>query len=327
MNIRHLQTDLDRMVCRFDPKLEPDTEEEQRLRKNLGWVVFGVSLFIYTLTVCPSAPPGDSSEMISSAYTLGVPHPPGMFLCRFAVALICSFVGYPLITLIGKLFSIIIPVRSIAWRINYLSSVCDAAAAAIMFHLLTRMLHSTSAGLIGAMLFAFTPLMWTYALVAEVFSLNNLLVVGLLYLTIMFVCTEDVRYAQWGATVMGLGLCNQHTITMYIIPLFPFIAWYGRRVLFASPWVLPRVFLWGLAGLTRTCIAHRCVPSHRQHMGDHRTLRGVLKHFLREEYGTFQLASNHHAQHQWPSRIYLLTTNFAWRRFIMARRCVCLVLR
>lgn len=64
----------------FDPApLSEDSAEERTTRLKLSFAVFGTALFFYTLTVCPSAPPGDSSEMISSAYTLGVPHPPGTF--------------------------------------------------------------------------------------------------------------------------------------------------------------------------------------------------------------------------------------------------------
>lgn len=36
-----------------------------------------VSFLLYVRTLCPSVPPGDSGEMITSAYTMGVAHPPG----------------------------------------------------------------------------------------------------------------------------------------------------------------------------------------------------------------------------------------------------------
>lgn len=41
-----------------------------------------VTFAVYARTVCPSVPPGDSGEMITSAYTLGVAHPPGIVQIR-----------------------------------------------------------------------------------------------------------------------------------------------------------------------------------------------------------------------------------------------------
>ena len=217
-----------------------------------------------------------------------------------------------MITLIGKAFSIILPFKTVAWRINMLSAVCDALASGVLFLLVAELTRSHSSALIASTMFSFTPLIWTYALVAEVFSLNNLLVTCLLYCTVMWWMTRDLCYAKYGALVMGLGLANQHTIVFFIIPLFPFIVLFGRYVLFKGL-TLVRLLLWGFAGLAP--YVHLPIAAWRRTQnswGDHRTLRGVLKHFLREEYGTFQLASNHHAQHQWAERIYLLLTNFAW---------------
>eukprot|EP00698_Gefionella_okellyi_P025073 TRINITY_DN9063_c0_g1_i1.p1 TRINITY_DN9063_c0_g1~~TRINITY_DN9063_c0_g1_i1.p1 ORF type:complete len:825 (+),score=172.23 TRINITY_DN9063_c0_g1_i1:25-2499(+) len=274
--------------------METAAEETVQERKNLTYAVVFVSFLIFALTVCPSVPPGDSGEMISSAYTLGVAHPP----------------GYPLICIIGKVFATFIPFNTIAWRINLLSAVCVALASGIMFMLVERLTNSHSAALFSSVMLSFTPLIWTYALVAEVFSLNNLLVMCLLYCTTLFYLTEDVKYANYGALVMGLGLANQHTIVFFIIPLFPFILYFGRRVLFRG-FTLVRVLLWGLAGLSPYIyLPIAALRRTANSWGDHRTLRGMLKHFLREEYGTFQLASNHNHQHQWLDRIQLLLWNF-----------------
>lgn len=136
------------------------------------------TLLVYTLTLYPTVPPGDSGELIAAAYTLGVAHPP----------------GYPLHTLIGKLFTLI-PYGSVAWRVNFLSAVSGAAAAVFLFLAVTRLSRNVWGGLVAAGLFAFAPIVWAYAIAAEVFALNNLLLAGLFYLIVHYLETREWRIA------------------------------------------------------------------------------------------------------------------------------------
>lgn len=53
--------------------------------------LFLLSLFIYIITLCPSLASRDSAELTTGAYSLNITHPP----------------GYPLFTLLGKLFTFI----------------------------------------------------------------------------------------------------------------------------------------------------------------------------------------------------------------------------
>src|SRR5450755_774476 len=72
-------------------------------------LVGAVAFLIYALTVEPGVPTGDSGELISSAYVLGIPHPP----------------GYPLYMLLGHLATLF-PGGSPALRMNLLSGLLDA---------------------------------------------------------------------------------------------------------------------------------------------------------------------------------------------------------
>ena len=42
-----------------------------------GWITFGLSLLVYTLTLQPTVGLEDSGELIVASDYLGVPHPPG----------------------------------------------------------------------------------------------------------------------------------------------------------------------------------------------------------------------------------------------------------
>ena len=176
----------------------------------LGLVV----LTVYLRTLAPTVAGGDSGELITVAYTLGVAHPP----------------GYPLYTLLAKLFTLI-PIGTIAWRVNLFSAACGAGAATILFLAAARWSGSLWAALAAASLFAFSPRVWPHAVTAEVFALNNLFIAGLVYLTVRFSDAaresggsndERIRLRRLLGCLLffwiGLGLTNHHTLIFYAIP-------------------------------------------------------------------------------------------------------------
>lgn len=114
-------------------------------------------------------------------------------------------------------------------------------------------------------LFAASRLSWQWSMVAEVFALNNLFVGLLLVLTAFFHCAESAQQrmrvtqltttpptgsahcfefycrkkcpssqvARWGALCCALGLCNQHTLVLYVA--------------IVAPWVLQRLYSHGVS--------------------------------------------------------------------------------
>ena len=240
----------------------------------LGLVV----LAIYMRTLAPDVAGGDSGELVTVAHTLGVAHPP----------------GYPLYTLLAKLFTLL-PLGTIAWRVNLFSAVCGAGAAAVLFLATARWSGSLWAGLASASLFAFSPRVWPHAVTAEVFALNNFFLAGLVYLTVRFwqdgAGIEGSRAAQacflffW----IGLGLSNHLTLVFYAVPAALFVLIHAGSEMW-RPRRLAMFAVCGLAGLLPYAylpIASARVPL--MSWGDQTTLHGFLDHLLRREYGTFRL--------------------------------------
>lgn len=87
-----------------------------------GVAVFAAVAAVFTLTLPPSVPGGDSGELITAAHELGVAHPP----------------GYPLFTLVAKLAIILFPFGSVAYRVNLLCGLFGAVAAALLFFTVFR---------------------------------------------------------------------------------------------------------------------------------------------------------------------------------------------
>src|ERR1041385_4557210 len=81
-------------------------------------------LILYLVTLAPNTAMWDTSEYITAAYTLGLPHPP----------------GNPLFVLIGRVFAILPIAPNVAMRINILAAVCSAGSAAMWFLITERVL-------------------------------------------------------------------------------------------------------------------------------------------------------------------------------------------
>ena len=93
-----------------------------------------------------------------------------------------------------------------------------------------------------------------------------------------------------GAVALGLGLCNQHTVLLFGVPIVVGILYIGRQDLLTA-----RAFLTLTVGF---CLVF--IPMHAYLVvakqvnggwGDVRNAEGFFKHLLRREYGTFQLGS------------------------------------
>jgi hypothetical protein len=237
------------------------------------------ALTAYVLTLTDTVSGGDSGELISVAYHVGIAHPP----------------GYPLYTLLAKVTTLV-PLGGIAWRVSLFSALCNAAAAMILCRAVILWTGSRAAGVLAAGAFAFSPLVWPYAIVAEVFALNNLFVAGLVYFSVRGALerqatgTASTQTLYLAAFWLGLGFSNHHTLVFFGIP-FGLYLLYLRGGGAASP-----RFLAGLAAavalgfLPYLLLVVRGDYATEVSWGHTSTWDGLVTHVLRREYGTFRLA-------------------------------------
>jgi len=226
-----------------------------------------ILLLIYGYTLFPTVGGGDSGELIAVAATLGIAHPP----------------GYPLYTMLGKVFTFL-PWGEVAWRVNFFSAVCHAAAAFFLCLAVARWAKSLAAGALAAGLFGLSPLGWRYAVTAEVFALNTLLASLLLYLRVRH--EEDPR-PKWfclAAFVAGLGISHHHLLIFFSGP----ILWSMRPTKSRDLYRGAGALLLGLTPYLYLPWAASRWPAIA--WGDLTTIKGFLTHFFRREYGTFQLS-------------------------------------
>ncbi|MFC1452212.1 protein O-mannosyl-transferase family [Verrucomicrobiota bacterium] len=194
------------------------------------WTATVLSLAVYGYTLAPTVSLEDSGELAVAGDYLGVPHPP----------------GYPIWTMVSWLFTKIFSfVRfrgqpNPAWSIGLLSAVFGSLAAGVSAMLICRSgsdmlresrdtlhkaVHTTEdlicwvGAVVGSLVFAFSPVMWSQSVIVEVYSLNAFFLVLVFLLTYrwMFQPTGKVLYLT--AFVFGLGLTNYQVLLLAALPL------------------------------------------------------------------------------------------------------------
>jgi hypothetical protein len=100
----------------------------RKVRLAIAAAVFSVALATYSFTLAPTVTFVDSGELIAAAHTLGVAHPPGTPL-------------YVLLAHIAQL----VPIGSVAARVNFASALFAALAAAFVALLVGELLRSSTA--------------------------------------------------------------------------------------------------------------------------------------------------------------------------------------
>ena len=134
----------------------------------VGFVLaFGLSFVAYFHTLAPTVATvfDDSLELQLVAFQPGIAHP----------------TGYPLYTLLGKLFTFL-PLGDVAYRVNLMSAVFGALTVGLVFLVCRRLGCRWLPAQAGAMVFAFSPTFWSQCVIAEVYSLNAFFLAGTVYL-------------------------------------------------------------------------------------------------------------------------------------------------
>ncbi len=203
-------------------------------------LIFMFSLIIYYSTLCPTVSVGDSGELITACYVAGIPHPP----------------GYPLFTILGKLFAHI-PFNSVAWRVNLMSAFFGSLTVVLIFLILMKIAEDgslafydarcsmpdardkTKAGIedrvsrinfsllskyvaasSASLLLAFSPIFWSQAVVAEVFTLNAFFLSLIIYILLIWRDKVErdgevhVKFIYLFSFLFGLGLGNHQTLVL-----------------------------------------------------------------------------------------------------------------
>ncbi len=236
-----------------------------------------VGLLLYGATAAPSVATifDDSLEFHVVLPTLGIAHPS----------------GYPLYTLLGWLFTHLLPFRDPAGRANLLSALAAALAIGILYLVARRLSGSRPAAAIAAVVFAISPAWWSQATIAEVYALHGLLMILFIYLLLRW---EEAR-GEWtgdrwlaaAAFAFGLGMAHHRMIALLLPAALVFILWTDGELLRR-----PRRWLWPVVAGLAPLVLYAYLPIRGQAVNSLDgtfvpTLAGTFDWIAARGYGVF----------------------------------------
>jgi hypothetical protein len=176
--------------------------------------VGATSLAVYLRTLAPGLVPIlDTPVFQFVGRVLGVPHNP----------------GYPFYVLVTHAWSWL-PFGTLAFRMNLFSAVMGAIAAALVY-LLARAVgcgRVTAAG--GALGLAFGRVFWSQAVIAEVYTLNAVLVAAMLLAMCRWADRRRTADFRLAVACLAAGLGNHTTIVLFVPGLVAFALLTDARV-------------------------------------------------------------------------------------------------
>ncbi|MEY2482582.1 MAG: hypothetical protein QOK24_1110 [Verrucomicrobiota bacterium] len=290
--------------------------------------VFCISLLLYGLTLAPTVTLVDSGELIVAARNLGIAHPP----------------GFPLYLVLAHLASLV-PLGNIATRINFASALFAALASATLTLVMAELLLTAQAvagsvrgkhqsrrsarkakaafgnagvseprsnkmivlipAVAAGLLLAFSRTLWSYATIAEVYTLNTLLILVIFSLMLRWrrhiietqrrtgdarATISDYDYLLYGAAFLfGLALGVHHVTVGLTLPALAVIV-YGTqgRGFFASTRLLYAAVL-SFAALLAVYTYLPLAAAHAPilNWGDPRSLQAIWMHITGKQYQVF----------------------------------------
>jgi hypothetical protein len=217
-------------------------DRKKRYRK-IGTVLAGVGvalfvLVLYLRTLAPTVLYLESPLLLDAAMlqmqvcVLGITHP----------------TGYPTYLIMSHLFTYL-PFGDCAYRVNLASAVYAALAVLVVFaagYLLSRRVAAAAA---AALAFGVGGTLWSQAVIAEVYTLNALLVALTLLVLLLWRERRRDRYLLLCAFLVGLSMTNHLTSGLLLPASFLFVALVDWRKLVDARLALKGVGLF-LLGLT-----------------------------------------------------------------------------
>lgn len=207
----------------------------QKHNNIVGWIVFGIALISYWLTMEPTASYWDCGEFIAVSYKLEVPHPPGA----------------PLFLLIGRMFSFLAmgDTTAVAYWINFSSVLSSAFTSLFLFWTITlfgrklmrintpeeltmdRTWVLMGAGIVGSLAYTYCDSAWFSAVEAEVYAMSSFFTAFVVWAMLKWDVIEDESTAnRWLLLIfymMGLSI-GVHLLNLVTIPALALIFYFKK---------------------------------------------------------------------------------------------------
>ncbi len=171
-----------------------------------------IIIFLFIKTATPTIYLGDSGEIVTAAWTLGIAHPP----------------GYPLYILTGKIFSLI-PSGDIAYRINLFAVVLAVFVFLFLFLNINIFIEIISKNINKKLLLLISPVTSLFYLLSEIvwfeainakggiYIFANLIVLLSFYSLFKFISTKELKYCYLSFYLSGFLIPSHNSTALYAI--------------------------------------------------------------------------------------------------------------
>jgi len=190
---------------------------------------------LYAATSPRSVALEDDGLFILSSYFLGIEHPP----------------GFPLHTLLGKLFTLL-PFGSVAYRVHLLSALFGGLTCGLLWLCARCLVEGRLPAYLAALGLGLAPVFWSQAVIAEVYTLNTFFFALLAWLGLragerLSGGNLYVGHLYWMALAFGLSLSNHWPLMLLVAPAFAVLLWPLRMEIVRRLGALSWLVILGLA--------------------------------------------------------------------------------
>ncbi|HEY5530489.1 MAG TPA: DUF2723 domain-containing protein [Candidatus Anoxymicrobiaceae bacterium] len=173
------------------------------------------ALFVATfsmniLTAAHTVTFSDSGDFLMAISTVGNVHGP----------------GYPLYAMSAKVFTLLLPFGSLAFRVSVFSGLFAALTVCLIYWILRQMTRSRIAGVVAGLAFAFSYTFWYQTSIPETYSLDTFFIALLVVLALRWTRQSKAHERNRAvntlclfALVAGLAMTNHYTIA-FLFPVF-----------------------------------------------------------------------------------------------------------
>lgn len=178
-----------------------------RLDLILAVFCFTAGLTIFIFTLAPGLLRDDSGEFQTLAYTLGMSHA----------------TGYPIYILLAKAFTLLVPIRDIAYRVNLLSAVLGGLCMALVYLAGRSLVGWRLPAFTGALVIGLDRIFWSQAIIAELYTASAALVAAEFVLLFSWRRSGKWGYLFAAGLLGGLSLGIHNTVALAAPAIFIYL--------------------------------------------------------------------------------------------------------
>jgi hypothetical protein len=157
---------------------------------------------------------------------------------------------YPTYIILNYIFVSLFPKGTLALKANLLSACFSIGAIWFLYSTLVLLKARRFVAFITALAFGFSYSLWMYSLIAEVYTLNALFVIAVIYFLLIWNQTKLDRYFYLATIVYAFSFGN-HLTMIGLLPGFAYCVWVTDRKTFFDPKKIFLVFVIILAAFSQ----------------------------------------------------------------------------